>query len=106
MNNSTCFLKYIIILVWITVNFENVTTDTEKCGPHYCDNKRFNCGIILVPPCPCNETSRVVPELCSCCPKCYKTLNEGEKCGNDPKSICADGLKCINNICTCAASYK
>ncbi|KAG5878741.1 hypothetical protein JTB14_021781 [Gonioctena quinquepunctata] len=85
------------------LNIPEATTRSEECSPTYCDNKRFKC---VAPNCTENEVEKTIPEKCQCCPICLTKLHEGEKCGNDPKSICADGLKCINNICTCAASYK
>ncbi|CAG9826314.1 unnamed protein product [Diabrotica balteata] len=92
MTSSTVFLFILLSMVYLFVE----TAARQDCGPHYCLTRKHNCDIAL---CTDDYVEMDYPELCRCCPQCYKIKGDGESCGEENFAVCGPNLKCVRGVC-------
>lgn len=69
-------LKFPILLLLAGIILSKVVgfSTPEPCSAHYCDDKVYPCPFVN---CTDGKIPLKVPELCRCCPSCYKVNGKG-----------------------------
>ncbi|VEN56794.1 unnamed protein product [Callosobruchus maculatus] len=96
-------MKTLVILV-LLFSLYVYTLCEKRCPSTICDDIKVKCQAVE-----CSEgfVEIIVPELCRCCPYCYKLINGGGNCSNPWETVCANGYKCnIKGVCESSCTLR